>query len=110
MKTPFKPGDRVAVYTGTESAAGWRITGTVAKFPIPECPGVMVDRDDGRRQTYHPKQCRRLVKRERRRVWCHYLQAPNESNIGRCFIRPTEDPYNVDEWIEFVEVPRKAGQ
>lgn len=63
MKKPFEVGDRVAVYDG-----GKRKTGKVSA--VDEMFGTLgVDYDlPDRRCFVHPKQCRRLVKRERRRA------------------------------------------
>ncbi len=61
MRRELKPGDRVAVYVSE------RVVGTVIG-PSQSNPGALVvrpDREDMRLPSVHPKQCRRLVKRER---------------------------------------------
>jgi hypothetical protein len=59
-KKPLAPGDRVAVYSGLSRCIGIVESTT---------EGLALVRVGLNVRTYHVKQCRRLVRRERRRVW-----------------------------------------
>jgi hypothetical protein len=58
-------------------------------------------------QWAHPKQVRRLVKRERRRLWIRKKDwAPSANiNLNALTFRPVFSP--LDQYLEFVEVRRK---
>lgn len=94
MKEPFKIGDRVAVYQSffgrSERNIGLVIdTGNQA---------IKVQHDSGLMWILHPKQCRRLVKKERRRIWV--LREPG-------FALGDIRDYEVGGYTEFVEVKKK---
>lgn len=70
----FKVGDRVAVYGNIRNSSGYYVRGAYASVhAITAADEIEIIPDDNsypeRRFTVHPKQCRRLVKKERRRVW-----------------------------------------
>lgn len=92
----FRIGDRVAVYVGgCEGVPAAKRLGTITSVDITS-PQVKVQYDDsGATWWAHGKQCRRLIKKERRRVWImpHTLKV----EAGIC-----EKP--IDGWVEFVEV------
>lgn len=69
MKTPFAVGDRVRVYGVSRKCGGDLVeshTGTVRFLWETECE---VEGPDRTLSIAHYKQCRRLIKRPRRRVW-----------------------------------------
>jgi hypothetical protein len=111
-ESKFKVGDRVAVYgflRKPKSSEVYRYCrgdrGTVLHaYSYDE---VRVRLDSGEESEVHPKQLRRLVKKERRRVWisesglndgCGYI-ALNEAKFAEY-----EDK---DSFVEYVEVRRK---
>lgn len=108
----FEVGDRVAVYHVWKG----RLTGKVDAINERGHLSVIEDgfysaHEDG---PFHPKQCRKLVKRERQRIWVgqkiyrwgnghvdHFMEAR--------FIKPSdsEKPADGRQWREFVEVRKK---
>lgn len=94
----FKEGDRVAFYGGFG-----RLTGTVSNAEL-DCVGMFtVIGEGGTKFNVHPKQCRKLKKKERRRVWI--WRGVERSNTYEFRINPPTE--RSDEWSEFVEVRRK---
>lgn len=99
----FKAGDRVAVYDGADRAVG-RVS---AIFSSANYLLVALDSDQPPRlrgKRWHPKQCRKLVKRERRRVWL--MRGQLEQGYGVIaaeYFQPEGNAY-----AEFVEVCGKA--
>lgn len=109
MASKFNVGDRVAVYDG-KRRVGYVLSTDVdtRKYTGPiEVSNVRNGKGDEWAWTnyVHPKQCRRLKKKARRRVWLH----------------PTKDGYNFPETVhfgldvrhcgncvEFIEVRRKG--
>lgn len=90
--TQFKVGDRVAVYECFARHVGI-ITGMTKKTSF----YVRLDGfDDG--CAYHPKQCRRLVKKKRRSVW---VKPESYDGTGLHCV-----PWECDGWIEFSEVKK----
>lgn len=91
MKAPLKSGDRVRVYA-THSGAVSESNGRVYKV---RDDGMLIVLLDHRISEIvaHPKQCRRLVKKPRERVWVRGSDAAPYKPLG-------------DEWVEFVEVRR----
>ena len=74
-ESKFKVGDRVRVY-GHRTNDWMPFTGTVVQRDYPELNDrsgctLAVEADAGKVGVFlvHPKQCRKLVKKERRRVW-----------------------------------------
>jgi hypothetical protein len=104
----FQKGDRVACYFGLEGEGAKRWTGTVdyAKEDY-----VQVTTDDGvAGRGLHPKQCRKLVKKKRNRIWVkpEFLKSALDKlfdeNKNYCLAKyPAPDTY----WTEFVEVKKK---
>lgn len=102
MKQPFKAGDRVAVYAGP-----MRIIGAIALI---EPDGhIILDKYEN---VWHPKQCRRLIKKQRREVW---IRQSSEGGLtsGWMFSLSGDKPIYIptDEhnrpngtWIRFREV------
>lgn len=97
MKTPFKVGDRVAVYSGRG-----RFVGTVETV----MNTILEVRLDGRVGQFHSHQCRRLVKKPRRRVWIAESNLVDSINSGLGVPAYRTRPGFSDQ-IEFVEVRRK---
>lgn len=90
-KRPLQVGDRVAFYT-----QHGRTVGTVERVGVFK---LKVSGDNGGTLfDVHPKQCRRLVKRERHRLWINPSVALNRDWIA---------PEPVEGWVEYVEVRRK---
>lgn len=92
----FKVGDRVAVYNSEN-----RYTGTVTKISsefFTDCIFVAREKSE---YVYHKKQCRKLVKKERRRVWVRFEDPAGSTHSFNpaCAIAP--------DWAEFVEVRQK---
>ena len=103
----FKVGERVAVY--------WydgRFTGAVEKIHANGSLQIVFD-NFSYRKSAHPKQCRRLVKKERRRVWLplkYVDRAPTDTeNLTIGIYRSSIPPTNPD-WAEFIEVRSKKGK
>lgn len=96
----FSQGDRVAVYA-TASGISVRSTGVVN---VAEPTRLLIDLDKNNAFRMngliwaHPKQCRRLKKREPRQVWVLFKPT---GEVEDC----TSHPELVEgKWIEFVEV------
>lgn len=107
----FAIGDRVAVYGGIPSGPditwdldGQRgtVVGLNSAYPS-QMLCVKFDRPlpDGSTGlwSFHPKQCRKLVKKPRRRVWVHFLK------FGTRVYHDTPQ----EGAVEFVEVKKKNG-
>ena len=114
----FEVGMRVAVYC----AELGRITGTVRPYAgeIGPTITITVDHKNGWPMfaTVHHKQCRRLVRKPKRRIWIDEFspswdkatkQANVHTNGHAQFLVFTEDPQH-SAMIEFVEVKRKKGK
>lgn len=100
MIRTFKAGDRVKVYPIAKN-------GEVITFDVSGNIAVGFDDNAGSMQFFHPKQCRKLIKKERRRVW---IRNPEFLYyIRHSFQIPTELFSNVpaDGFVEFVEVRNK---
>lgn len=99
----FKAGDRVAIYFGGE-----RVVGTVVGFH--DGREDMMDVDPGRSNYHlppvHPKQCRRLVKVQRRR-WT--LSGTIGVKDEQTFVQTLASGpgLRVGETVEVIEVRRK---
>lgn len=96
-KKPLQVGERVAAYSG-----GDRHVGTVERKL--SSGAYEIDVESGH-LLVHPKQCRRLVKKPRRRIWLFkaYLDG------GRVQGSPIllAPPNTSEAWIEFSEVRKK---
>lgn len=122
MKKPFEVGERVAVY---ENASRWvgsieADKGTVRGTFLPD--GVFWVRCDPSENEGAPnllaanaKQCRRLVKKKRRRVWIPQHCIDERYDVMRVYqVRPAEisrepweKPKDDGPLIEFVEVRKR---
>lgn len=112
MKNPFEVGDRVAVYT-----ADGRFTGDIIGVFGVHC--IRVDYHPGQINAstggvvgwaqVNPKQCRRLIKRERRRIWI--------SETALALLKKDDPAIQDNNWVslervldddvEFVEARRR---
>ena len=65
MKNPFKPGDRVRVYTGNG------VFNSTVVYICADQDCLIVQADSGQRDigAVHFRQCRRLVKKKRKEIW-----------------------------------------
>lgn len=102
----YKEGDRVKVYATLNGSVA-ETKGTFTRF---RPDGMMYVNLDGRRGEIvaHPKQCRRLVKKQRRRVWIResvlneYFQGGDKwSDVAISGERLEEDD------VEFIEARKK---
>jgi hypothetical protein len=108
MKRPFETGDRVNVYGGPNP--GWGVggawLGTVYDLAVKTNwgNGISVKSDyDGCGYVVHPKQCYRLVKKPKRRVWVNpKVFIPGHAPIEQCLCLSEND------WPEFIEVKKKG--
>lgn len=113
MKKPFQVGDRVAVYGpgmlgGVASGDGKsQRRGAVIQVPneLNLYVHIVVRLDGGGDVAVHPKQCRRLVKRERRRITL-YADSDGSAVWGKVVTAVGE--FKPAERVEFVEVRRKS--
>lgn len=110
----LKTGDRVRVFDIDPTSHIPRTTdGTVARVMIGthyEGQVVEVQEDQGvmARIIAHPKSCRRLVKKPRRRVWIFvpHWGTYTEQNPAHAYpVRPCEN--HSEDWREFVEVRKR---
>lgn len=96
MKKPFKVGDRVRVYIGLDEPLEGKI------LEIGQTTGHL--RLEEHFGFYHPKQCRRLIKKKRRRVWLMYT---HESDLMSAYgKKPPACPAG-SSFSEFIEVKKK---
>lgn len=95
MQMKFKVGDRVAVYENCK-----RFTGMVLNDGH---QSIQVELDDDRVLPFHPKQCRRLIKKPRRRIAVSYDTGACEFSVRLL----SGDNIPNDKEVEFIEV-RKA--
>jgi hypothetical protein len=107
MKKPLQVGDRVSVAGATHNGSATfyePARGRVSHLnPIPTAKGMVQVTMDGESEIYvvHRHQCRRLVKRERRRVWV-FISAAGE--VGPVMHTA---PMVSQGWAEFIEVKKK---
>ena len=106
----FKVGDRVAIfgYHGSRLGSGnadFYARGTRATV-VQVCNDSEIIVKSGRSEfEIHPKQCRRLVKKERRRMWLDFDGGRN--TIGNGVAYPAYHANYGGYYTEFVEVKRK---
>lgn len=113
----FQVGDRVKVYGhwGAQYLIGSK--GTIKKIELNnpfKAPHVAVKldieidclRDDGTIWV-HPKQCRKLVKKERRRVWINMYGHSAIAHLSEARAIVDAAPYVQERAVEFVEVRKK---
>lgn len=119
----FKVGDRVKAYGYVGEMGAFTLTSTrlanAASVVDIQVSGNLVLQvgDSQRKYVAHPKQCRRLVKRERRRVWIkssavNHALDPKTTVYQSTVVRadsPIPSLYGDKEiWVEFIEVRKKA--
>lgn len=99
----LKVGDRVAAYIGgTVDHQPHRVIAEIEEVDIHHPKGMVriiygKGTDEWGRWVVHPKQCRKLIRREPRRVWI--FESPGlDNNIS------WTPPPNPSGWIEFQEV------
>ncbi len=98
-KEPLKVGDRVRVYgADTQSMVA---VGVVEFVTLHGCPMVRLSSTFAR--SFHPKQCRRLKKRERRLVYIERTLDGEGNSNGR-MVLSTLKP---GERVEFLEVRKR---
>lgn len=104
--TEFKIGDRVRVYGATyayQCAVG-AVTVINADGTLHVATGL---RSQPLIESAHPKQCRKLIKRPRRRAWLLFRKETMVSLAHTCN-KPSPEWASVDQTIiEFIEVKKK---
>lgn len=105
----FKVGDRVAIYgtvatyseknKSTEYLRGDKGTVQIV-YSNPE--DELTVKMESREISAHPKQCRKLMKKERKRLWIKYPSLP--TGFHSC-MREISNKYETD-WFEFIEVKK----
>jgi len=98
----LKPGDRVAVYWGK------RCVGTVEMIRNDGLLQISVE-NGSTSDTWiaHPKQCRKLVKKERRRVWFEKVDIGQNHWNGYSNEKEIWESLKPGERVEFIEVRKK---
>lgn len=100
----FKQGDRVRVYNYLESWDGVICVAPPSRSSVLRSSSCIWVEGSGRSVWVHHKQCRRLIKKPKRRVWIRKRDIPLEGNI----ILGVEVAGNASlDLIEFVEVKKK---
>ena len=97
----FKVGDRVRVYMGHYADKQGHYK-DLEIIEISEQGGIKVNSWDG---WYHPKQCRKLVKKKRRSVWLDPTYSPTPHQNGVSLIPSSIVP--MAGFVEFREVKKK---
>lgn len=108
----FSVGDRVACYWNDGTPV--RSIGVVANVSISTIT-VSMDSDadyydQGQKCDWHPKQCRKLVKKKRREIWVCCIEGgkitgnKNDDIYNRVVITK---PQNADGWIRFIEAKKQ---
>lgn len=101
MSREFKVGDRVAVYSSKK-----RFKGTVTSDVITSAGLIQIKFDDGYLWDFFPQQCRRLIKKQRRRVWVHKEVIDNEDISDDVTFDFNQIKINQYDWIEFIKVKK----
>jgi hypothetical protein len=117
MKNTFEVGEMVAVYGSVRDLHTdiHYLRGDKAKVLLIIGPNeliVKIDRD-GWEYNVHPKQCRRLVKAERRRVWIserHILDLQKIEVIPTNINSTISSTKLLPDDIEFIEVRKPKGK
>ncbi len=104
--TQFKIGDRVRVYNAG-TPRNELVVGIIESLPDEKTDFVrIVFKENGIMQRYlaYPQQCRRLVKKERRRVYICINKGGALDTRGHttCYSERKHP-----KWVEFIEVKRK---
>ena len=96
----FKVGDKVVVYL----SSGKPYKGTIKLIVDDDRLNIIVHANEGFECSVHPKQCRKLVKKARRRI---YLSPESLESGKPCYAYITQTPNLLINELEFVEVKRK---
>lgn len=99
----FKVGDRVAAYVSGRRYAG-EIVQTIPKLLV----HVFKVHENYNPLHLHPKQCRKLVKKARRRIWINKVEFPLSPVYDGIHLSRTK-PDDFNQWVEFVEVSRNTS-
>ena len=102
--TKFKENDRVRVYDRHRSPKP--LVGFISMITH---DGILLVKPDagGGSISFHPQQCRRLVKKERKRIWVTWPKYHfNEYEANISLKEPKETSFPTDIY-EFVEVRKK---
>ena len=94
----FKPGERVVVYEAGKFPRKGEVVGAEHN-----ALRVIIDGNENMYDIFHPKQVRRLVKKERRRVWVEFNGVKNPVDVSLCEFEPGFKR----EVVEFIEVKKK---
>lgn len=113
----FHVGDRVAVYGPAWSPGheGRMVSHKAEVVAVIDACTLHIRPADGKLYFVHPKQCRRLKKRERRRVWVGQIRVITPKQDLRFmearFTEPSDYEGTADgkPWIEFIEVRKKES-
>ncbi len=113
-KEPFKVGDRVSVYYVGCPDKNWGTINEVVLHSVYQALRLLIDLDSGAKGiSAHPKQCRRLIKKEKRRflLWKNDIEflSRRHEDCEACtasLIPYDKDTAADDEWIELVEVKK----
>lgn len=107
----FQVGDRVRVYTSDISPDYMVFTAWVWGIQSNGLLDICKEHPPGSERwgrsfrNAHPKQCRRLKKREpRRRVWIHKTEL---GYVRGNFVGTKPEQTPINDWVEFIEVRRK---
>lgn len=106
--TKFAVGDRVRVYGWFGSTADPCLSDTPCTIERIDDSGHLYVRPKkwNKQVIVHPKQCRKLIKKERRRVW---IAREGLASIPACSTRniSVSDHVRFSDDIEFIEVVKK---
>ncbi len=98
----FEVGDRIAIY---EELERWKAT-IIKINELGHLYVLYLFEGEEVRDYFHPKQCRKIKKKERRRVWVDKIDySANEISTHRP-IR-FDNPFDSINWVEFVEVKKR---
>lgn len=107
----FKAGDRVRVYgyLGQKHPVSASVTTVhtdelIVNIDVQIRPGVFLDGPDAVCVSVSPKQCRRLIKKPKRRVWINVKDLPGGTSGHAHYL--INKPHNQPQYIEFVEVKK----
>lgn len=95
----FKVGDTIHVYGFSADDAAQVLKRQIGQI----CDDGLIRTDAY--ELVHPKQCRKLIKKERRRISVKFVN--DGSSVGIPVVKWTMSDFPKDEMVEFVEVRRK---
>lgn len=103
----LKAGDRVAVYGGGLYPDDAWIVGVKGKIIAKHTAGVRVKLVTGKEVIVHPKQCRRMVKKQGFRIWLPRHQLASFTGATLSLRMDASLTKILEDDIEFVEVKKK---